>query len=231
MRRNYWVVIANVLVLAVLAGCRDNGVSPVASPSDAPASMMLAPEGRPSLSLGGGAQDELSVDFTVSPKGGVYHVGNHAVVFPANNICDPAQSSYGTGTWDDECVVLRRPLAIHAVVRTERGRSWVDFSPELRFVPSDNPSRWVWMYMYTPQSMGAAGDLSRFTILYASSIGGQTVNDAATDATLRTYVDTRGGVSFRRIKHFSGYTASAGNCDPTAIVPCASTGSSSQSQP
>ena len=36
------------------------------------------------------------------------------------------------------------------------------------------------------------------------------VDDAATDPTLRTYVDTRTGISVRRIKHFSGYTALGG---------------------
>ncbi len=211
MRRNYWVVVANVLVLAVLAGCRDNGVSPVALANDQPASMMLAPEGRPSLSLSGTSVSDATTDFNVGPRGGVFYVGNHAVVFPANSICDPARSSYGAGTWDDACALLRKPLTIHAVVRSQNGRSWVDFSPELRFAPSDNPSSWVWMYMRTPQTVGAAGDLSRFSILYAASIGGAMENDAASDPSLRTYVDTRGGLSFRRIKHFSGYTASSGN--------------------
>jgi hypothetical protein len=221
MRRNYWVVVANVLVLGVLAGCRDNGVSPLAPPSDAPASMMLAPAGRPSLSLSGGASDDVSADFTVGPAGGVFFVGNHAVVFPAHSVCDPARSSYGPGTWDDACPVLSRSISVHAVVRNQDGRSWVDFSPALRFAPSNNPARWVWMFMYTPDAVDATGDLSRFNILYAGSIGGATVNDAAGDYTLRTYVDTRSGVSFRRIKHFSGYTASSGfTCDPIKDQGC-----------
>ena len=40
------------------------------------------------------------------------------------------------------------------------------------------------------------------------------VNDAATDATLRTYVDPVSGTAFRRIKHFSGYAGNAGFTDP-----------------
>lgn len=221
MRRNYWVVVANVLVLGVLAGCRDNGVSPLAVEDGAPTSMMLAPADRPSLSLSGGSSDDASAEFTVGPAGGVFFVGNHAVVFAAHSVCDPERSSYGPGTWDDACPVLSRPITVEAVVRTQDGRSWVDFTPALRFAPSSSPSRWVWMFMYTPDAIGASGDLSQFNILYAGSIGGVTVNDAAEDATLRTYVDTRSGVSFRRIKHFSGYTASSGAaCDPLKDAGC-----------
>jgi hypothetical protein len=214
-RRNYWVVVANVTVLAFVAGCRDNIVAPAAAPSGAPAPMMLAPDDRPSLSLSGGSSDNASTDFTVGPSGGVFFVGNHAVVFPANSICDPATSGYGD--WDAPCRTLKTPLQIHAEVRREMGRTWVDFSPELRFAPSDKPSKWVWMFMYAPEAVGAQGDLSRFNILYAASIGGATVDDALTDATLRTYVDTRSGLLVRRIRHFSGYTASSGFVDCSGI--------------
>jgi hypothetical protein len=216
-QRNYWVVVANVAVIAAIAGCSDNTfVAPTAQQSasnvSAPTTMMMAPPDRPSLSLSGTGPMNTAVDFTVGPQGGVFFIGNHAVVFPKRSICDPARSTYGD--WDSSCPTIGKPIQIHAVVRNENGRTWVDFSPELRFAPSADPSRWVWMYMYTPEARGAQGDLSRFNILYARSIGGVTVDDAAGDPTLRTYVDTRTGISMRRIKHFSGYTASAGRiCD------------------
>ena len=216
-QRNYWVVVANVAVIAALAGCSDNTfVAPSAQPdaaaSSAPVTMMAAPQGRPSLSLSGTGPSNSTADFTVGPQGGVFFIGNHAVVFPAKSICDPATSTYGD--WDAACKTIGKPIQIHAVVRNESGRTWVDFSPQLRFAPSANPSRWVWMFMYTPDARGAKGDLSRFNILYAKSIGGVTMDDAASDPTLRTYVDTHTGVSVRRIKHFSGYTASGGRtCD------------------
>jgi hypothetical protein len=227
-QRNYWVVVANVAVLAALAGCSDNTfVAPTAqqsaSTSSAPATMMAAPSNRPSLTLVGGSPFNTSADFTVGPQGGVYFVGNHAVVFPKLSICDPATSTYGD--WDAACKTIGKPIRIHAEVRTANGRTWVDFSPELRFAPSADPSRWVWMYMYTPEVRGARGDLSRFNILYAQSIGGITVDDAVSDPTLRTYVDTRTGVSMRRIKHFSGYTASAGRDCGDALTACADSSS------
>jgi len=222
-QRNYWVVVANVAVIAALAGCSDNTfVAPSAqsdaATSSAPVTMMMAPEGRPSLSLSGTGPTNTSADFTVGPQGGVFFVGNHAVVFPKKSICDPKTSTYGD--WDTACKTIGKPIQIHAVVRNENGRTWVDFSPELRFAPSADPSRWVWMYMYTPEARGAKGDLSRFNILYAQSIGGVTVDDAASDPTLRTYVDTWTGISVRRIKHFSGYTASGGRSCENALGDC-----------
>lgn len=179
--------------------------------------MLMAPEGRPSLSLSGKARRNGSTDFTVGPWGGVFLVGNHAVVFPAHSICDPASSDYGEGQWDKSCAPLTSSIRVHAEVRTLNGQSQVDFTPELRFVPSARPARWVWMVMYTPEAKRAKGDLSRFSILYSESLGATPVNDAASDATLRTYVDTRSGISFRRIKHFSGYVvAGREECNPVA---------------
>jgi hypothetical protein len=69
--------------------------------------------------------------------------------------------------------------------------------------------------MYAPQAIGATTDLSRYNILWAQTIGGATVDETSTDATLRTYVDTWQGISLRRIKHFSGYALTGGRtCDP-----------------
>ena len=209
MRRNYWVVVASAVV-GVLAGCSDNTVvAPSAAPSAAPTTSTFAPVDRPSLSLSGNRAQNTTTQFTVSPSGGVYFAGNHAVVFPAGSICDPATSSYGPGEWDAPCSPLTRPITITATVKTVQGVKSVDFSPSLRFVPSNNSSRWVWIYMYTPEARGAR-DLSKFNILFAQSLGATPVNDAAEDASLRTYVDSRLGISFRRIKHFSGYIVASG---------------------
>lgn len=223
MRRNYWVVVASALVIGVVTGCSDTLVSPAAAPSAAPVSMLLAPSGAPSLSLSGHEVENGSSTFTVSPWGGVYFVGNHAVYFPARSICDPETSSYGDGTWDDACSPLTRSITITARVSTMGGAQAVDFTPELRFVPSASASRSVWIFMYTPEARGAH-DLSQFNILFASTLGAQPENDAAADASLRTYVDTRSGVSFRRIKHFSGYIVASGKqCDPLIDKDCTST--------
>jgi hypothetical protein len=208
------MTVGPLLTIAALAGCSDRVVSPV-SPVEtpqvtAPASIRLAPQERPTLDLAGGLPDSTAVDFSVGPSGGVFFTGNHAVLFPAQSVCDPATSSYGPGTWDQPCSPLQSSLRVHAEVRRRGGQTWIDFSPSLRFVPSSNPGRWVWMVMRTPEAAGATGDLSRFNILWAQAIGGATVDETPLDPTLRTYVDTWQGISMRRIKHFSGYTSGSG---------------------
>jgi hypothetical protein len=209
MRRIRWNIAGPLLLLSALAGCREGVVSPAARPIEAPqaaapAPMSLAPQGRPHLDLVGGLPDSASVDFVISPNGGIVDLGNHAVVFPANSVCDPATSSYGPGTWDDPCTPLQAPIKVHAEVRRTNGQTAVDFTPSLRFVPSNDPARWVWLVLYTPSAVGKS-DLSGFNILWESGLGAPAVDETPLDSSLRTYIDTWQGLSLRRIKHFSGY--------------------------
>jgi hypothetical protein len=215
MRRKYWVVVANVVMLSMLASCRDSIVAPVATPSGAPASMMLAPANRPSLSLSGGAPANASADFTVPREGGVFFVGNHAVVFPANSICD-ASGGYGPGTWDSPCTPTRSATRIHAQVSVSSSGTLIEFTPAMRFVPARDARGQVWLFMFNPKAIGATGDLSRFNILYQTGKGSAAIDEAATDPTLRTYVDTNSGITARVLKHFSGYIDSVGrSCEPS----------------
>lgn len=181
--------------MIVIAGCQDGVVS---APQSA-VREMRAPEGAPQLSLSKSQSNDADVDFTVTPAGGVFFLGRNAIVFPANAICDPATSSYGAGTWDDACSPLATPLTIHATVRTTTAGTWVDFKPSLRFVPSEDSHEWVYMYMR-----------SQNPILFAPSIGALGVDDAASDATVKTYFDANRGYTLRRVKHFTGYMTSSG---------------------
>lgn len=220
MRRTNWKTVSTLVTMIVIAGCQDNIVSAPQASSSAPASMMMIPEGAPRLSLLRNPVGNYDVDFTVTPEGGVFFIGHHAVSFPARSICDPAKSSYGEGTWDTPCETLSTPLKIHATIRTAKLGTWVDFTPSLRFVPSNNSKKWVWIYMSTPSVVGAR-DLSKFAILYAPKIGAAGIDESLSDATLRTYVDTWGGLTTRRVKHFSGFmTSSAVACDPHAETDC-----------
>lgn len=214
MHRTTRSFVGPLLSLAVLASCRDRVVSPMDAPETSapavPAPLRFAPSERPSLQLGAVLADSTAVDFALGPSGGVFHIGGHAVYFPPQSVCNPATSSYGPTTWDAPCALLPAPIHVHAEVRRRDGRSWIDFTPSLRFVPSSHPSRWVWMFMRTPEAVGATGDLTRFNILWTRAIGDAGVDETSSDPTMRTYVDTWMGVSMRRIKHFSGYTATAG---------------------
>src|SRR4051812_37500224 len=132
--------------VALLAACSaaDQAVAPAVRHSARPA-------GAPSLDVitNSVAPDSMSADFTVTPSGGMFALGNNAVYFPANSICDPETSSYGEGHWDEACTPLDHAIDFHAEVRRDddSGRSWVDFTPAVRFVPTDDPNQTVWMLM------------------------------------------------------------------------------------
>ena len=201
------------LLALALAGCGGDqlsGPGPEATPWGG-ITVGRAPVGAPraDVIVDYMAEDSASADFTVTPSGGVFNLGPHAIYFPANSICDPMTSSYGPTEWDAPCDVLTRPIQFHAEIREVDGRSYVDFTPAVRFVPTSDPASSVWLYMKTsalssnPDSALAA--LRRMSVMYSPAIGQVGVNEALADASLRTYVWMDGGIAFRKIKHFSGY--------------------------
>jgi hypothetical protein len=140
-------------------------------------------------------------------NGNAIGVGNkgHSLQIPANAICDPAVSSYGTGEWDKPCVLLTTPIQITAKVNEVNGFASVEFEPALRFSPD------VEVILTFSDKKASSDPLAR--ILYCS--GGKTtcVDESKTDPSLVTHRDFRGQI-FRRIKHFSGYNVVlGGECD------------------
>lgn len=205
-----WKTVSTLVVVGMLAGCSETVVQPTTSAFRAPetASMAKAPGGRPSYTLTASSTVEGSVTFSVGPSGGVYTVGNAAVYFPANSICESG-SGYGPEYWDAPCATITAPITVTAVTRIENGRTQVDFGRDLRFAPATSPTRWVWLYMRAP-SLAGTTDLEAFKIFYVATPGGALVDESIADPTLRTYVDTRTGTSLRRVKHFSGYVVVSG---------------------
>src|SRR5687768_845667 len=134
-----------VALVALTAACADSSVAPRSEQAE------LLPGGapRPSIIINSMAADQSSADFTVTTSGGYFRMGKHGIVFPARAVCDPATSGYGPEFWDKDCEVLRGHVDIHAELRQQDGREWIDFSPELRFQPSASSSEWVWIFMRT----------------------------------------------------------------------------------
>ena len=198
-----------LLALAALAACGDV-VAPVGTP-EGPAFASVGRFGRVNADVIVDlmAADSLSADITVTPTGGWFRLGNHGIFFPDHAICDPATSSYGVAHWDEPCDVLDEPIQIHAEVRTQDGRSWVDFTPALHFAPSADSTQWVQIYLYSDGALDP-DNLPEMTILWSSGIGDPGVDESVDDATQRTFVDVDQGIAFRRIKHFSGYSVSSG---------------------
>ena len=200
---------ALIALAAVTAACADSSVAPRSED----AAVLAGGAPRPMIIVNQIAADETWADFTVTPSGGYFRLGKHGIVFPRNAICDPVTSAYGPEFWDEPCRVLRDPIRIHAEVRVQDGREWVDFSPELRFKPSRNASDWVWIYMRTPAAVTSDPSLS---ILWSPAIGVPGIDESLDDPTLRTYTTPQGAYAYRRIKHFSGYNVTAGRSESQA---------------
>lgn len=190
------VVTAVTLVVAACAGDREAPMAPGSVAGTAPVAL-------PSQLTGGSpaSQTEGEVRFSVGPQGGVHLFGAHALVFPANVICDPATSGYGPAYWGAPCATLTTPIEITARMSEVNGLPQVTFSPDLRFAPSSDPARGVWLYLRT--SLPLAADRAR--IQWRPTGSASLVDEGALDASLRTWVATDLGVAYRRVGHFSGY--------------------------
>jgi hypothetical protein len=116
---------------------------------------------------------------------------------PANAVCDLAASSYGIGTWDEDCSAQTETFTITAVVRNAAtDHPSVDFEPALRF----SPSKQVELYLYVTDQ--ATLDASR-VVKYCNAEG--CVDESIDDSSVASSVDLENRVVFRRIKHFSGF--------------------------
>lgn len=196
-----WSLLA--ALAAVTVACADSSIAPSSDEAE------VLPGGAPNflITIHDMAEDYTSADFTVTPSGGFFQMGRHGIVFPRNAICDPATSSYGPEFWDDDCRVLREPIRIHAELRQQDGREWVDFSPALRFRPARRAVDWVWIYMQTDAATLPDPSLN---ILWSPAIGVPGIDESIDDPTLRTFVSPWTGYAYRRIKHFSGYNVTSG---------------------
>lgn len=172
--------------------------------SDAPTPTQSAAPGPQLLLLG--ASDTLVVRFTYDPAvGGTYKIGDHKLVMPAYSVCDPAVSTYGPTEWDRPCTPLAAPLGITAKTWLNGdGHPQIDFSPSLRFVPTDNSNKWVQLF-FTDRDASDAARAAQLHVLWAAAPGLPGIDETLLDPTLKLSVNSGSGMIWRRIKHFTGY--------------------------
>lgn len=208
--------LASIAAVALLAAC--SAADQVSAPKPQRAAM---PAGAPSLDviINQIAPDSLSADFTVTPSGGLFVLGAHAVYFPDHSICDPATSGYGPDLWDAPCTPLDQPIDFHAEVRQDaNGRAWVDFTPAVRFVPTDDPNQTVWVMMKAGADVNESNYANFGMKWLPSGSPDESVDESVTDPTLKSYVDLENDIVFRRVKHFSGYLVTDSYADVRSIV-------------
>jgi hypothetical protein len=145
-----------------------------------------------------------------SRKGVTVRLGDHVLVIPAGGICDPATSSYGPGTWDDDCAPLTHSLIITATTYADAdGHPYVDFQPALRFVPTKETDLYL--------KDGKRTTAGIVTINYCNALA-VCVDESLTDPSLVTQRVGSSRLVFRRVKHFSGYNVVTGDYCPGTVV-------------
>ena len=162
--------------------------------------------------------DSIVVNLRVTPSGGYYSIGRSGVYFPPNSICEPATTSYGPTEWDKPCTPAKGDVHITARTANNGARSFIHFSPDLRFVPSANSDNWVYIYMYSADVKRAPADqrqalLDRYRIYWVPTGSMVPVDESLLDPSLATSIQWNAGWVYRRIKHFSGYQIGVGAGD------------------
>ena len=160
-------------------------------------------------------------DFVVDPtQPAQIKLGDHVVSLPANSICDPATSGYGQDLWDTPCTPLQTPITIHAAWNSKLGHAFVQFSPDLRFVPTSDPSQYVTITMKDYVQLDST---ARYPIYWLRPSDSTWVDEGLVDSSENPVMDVQGNKVTRRLKHFSGYLVGATEvCDAYSSSDCAS---------
>ena len=199
--------LAFVVAAATTAACSDS-VGPRVEQSLVADDVQDVAGGEAATALTG--SDTLRFRITIDPKKrSRFHLGaGNDLIFPKSSVCDPATSGYGEALWDSPCKAAGRPVTINVKAWLDaQGHPRTDFSPNIRFVPSNVAAQWV---NITFADAEAAFD-PKSEILYCKDVSTIHCRDESKkDPTLLTVRDPVTGQVTRRIKHFSGYLVGAG---------------------
>lgn len=213
VKRLYTSAVAGALLLAA-AACADRATAPAPATSNtrtvAIGAIDYAHGGRylGDLSLLAPAGDTIRV--TVDPTKSAYYAlaDGHYLYVPAYSICD-LSSTYGPAYWNSTCTRATQPITITAVsLKNVLGMPYVNFSPAMRFAPSTDQSKWVYLYLYDQ----AAATTALQEIDYCfDSLG--CYDESVLDSSVKTHRASGYPYLYRRVKHFSGYNVAAGFSD------------------
>ena len=182
----------------LLAGCAGEATAPSAAQPSHAATLRTSPFVPTAAQRALVGVTDGSYSFTIDPsQAQLLQLGANGLYIPANAVCDLATSSYGTGTWNDSCALQTTPFTITAVVKNAAtDHPSVEFQPALRFSPTTST------YLYLSVTNKATLDASK-VMLYCNETS--CTDESLADSDLRSYVDSKNFMVFRRIKHFSGY--------------------------
>ena len=217
MRRYVPVLVAGAALIA--AACNEP-VAPVAQPEAASYVPIVSANVVAERANMWAIEQAGTFVFTINPWGGTAKIGVYNLSYDANAVCDPATSEYGPSEWKKSCSTLTSPITITAKFWVEDGRTYADFSPDIRFEPSKN----VVISARVPSLRGQQitdALRAQYAVNYTRVVDGirYLIDEAATDPTLATVFGVRwdgtaSGKLSRKLLHFSGYYVRSGRtCD------------------
>jgi hypothetical protein len=145
-----------------------------------------------------------SYEVTIDPRRkNELQFGAYSLFLPANSICSLDRSGYGIEAFDTPCTTERDPVRVRAKVSTDAsGHQRIELQPRMRF----NPTKTVVLSTYVGKAALLSGSSWRIFFCPDGDLEG-CVDESLYDESLRTEIDLRQGIIYRRIKHFSGYLA------------------------
>jgi len=220
VKRLYTSAVAGALLLAA-AACADRATAPAPATKSAEGVAV----GQIDYARGGRYLGTISLlapqgdtaRFTVDPTKSAYYAlaDGHYLYVPAYSICDLG-STYGPAYWNTSCNPLKGSIVITAQLMEDAdGQPFVDFQPAMRFAPSSDQSKWVWLFLYDQAAATTA--LQEIDYCFGTLA---CVDESALDATLMTHRASGYPYLYRRVKHFSGYNVVTGEaCTPSPDDP------------
>ena len=155
----------------------------------------------------GRGQEQGTRKFVIYPGSPVFEkFGDHVLTMPANAVCDPEKSGYGTAHFDEPCPRLKDPVEVTAKWAVVAGRPVIRFSPDLRFAPSKQERDWVQLSLRDSKNIKPE---LYYTILWYDAATKKWVDESQADPTLNARTQV-GNLVTRRLKHFSDYALWAG---------------------
>ena len=197
---------AIAFAFVAMTNCSESATSPTGSSSLTPNfNMNGAPNANSGRSHSHFTADNVANGFDIGASGHIY--------ISRSNICDRDKSLYGPGTWNLPCSSENKDVNIDAQASTtSKGHTRIDFNPPMRFNPNSGD---VILVINDP----ALANNPNSVILYCNDLG-VCVDEGKSDKALITHHDTTRGIIWRKIRHFSGYVGSSGDCDPNVDPTC-----------
>lgn len=202
-RTSLAALIGTISALAFASACRDARLPTSPASTVRPITRLPGVPLRSTSSLEGSGP---VATFTVTPAGGVYTLGDARITIPAGVICDVETSGYGPDYWDTPCAPETDTVVLTVRVLNDHGLPRLVVSPNMRFMPSTDSTKWVHFGLPVNEAPGR-------TLLWVPDGLGMGYDEARVDSTMTGDL-TAGGTRRRwRLKHFSGYQVAMGYTD------------------